>query len=128
MSNSLYILQTHCIKYRINTSWCQLDKLSTHISKACLYFIKRNCVFDIIDINVLAYCRWSIELWTSSALCYIRCFLSLLKRLSLAVDGRFGILASHIAWNSLLVLLDAVRLYRVYRRLDTLPLYLYYEL
>ena len=31
-------------------------------------------------------------------------------------------------YNSLLVLLDAVRLYRVYRRLDTLPLYLYYEL
>ena len=57
-----------------------------------------------------------------------RCFLSLVKRLSLAVDGRFGILASHITWNSLLVLLDTVRLYRVYRRLDTLPLYLYYEL
>ena len=31
-------------------------------------------------------------------------------------------------YNSLLVLLDAVRLYRVYRQLDTLPLYLYYEL
>ena len=31
-------------------------------------------------------------------------------------------------YDSLLVLLDAVRLYRVYRRLDTLPLYLYYEL
>ena len=31
-------------------------------------------------------------------------------------------------YNSLLVLLDAVRLYRVYRWLDTLPLYLYYEL
>ena len=31
-------------------------------------------------------------------------------------------------YNSLLVLLDAVRLYRVYRRLDTLSLYLYYEL
>ena len=31
-------------------------------------------------------------------------------------------------YNSLLVLLDAVRLYRVYRRLDILPLYLYYEL
>ena len=30
-------------------------------------------------------------------------------------------------YYSLLVLLDAVRLYRVYRRLDTLPLYLYYE-
>ena len=26
------------------------------------------------------------------------------------------------------MLLDAVRLYRVYRRLDTLPLYIYYEL
>ena len=31
-------------------------------------------------------------------------------------------------YDSLLVLLDTVRLYRVYRRLDTLPLYLYYEL
>ena len=31
-------------------------------------------------------------------------------------------------YDSLLVLLYAVRLYRVYRRLDTLPLYLYYEL
>ena len=31
-------------------------------------------------------------------------------------------------YDSLLVLLDAVRLYRVYRRLDTLPLYLHYEL
>ena len=31
-------------------------------------------------------------------------------------------------YDSLLVLLDAVHLYRVYRRLDTLPLYLYYEL
>ena len=31
-------------------------------------------------------------------------------------------------YNSLLVLLDAVRLYRAYRWLDTLPLYLYYEL
>ena len=31
-------------------------------------------------------------------------------------------------YDSLLVLLDAVRLYRVYRRLDTLLLYLYYEL
>ena len=31
-------------------------------------------------------------------------------------------------YDSLLVLLDALRLYRVYRRLDTLPLYLYYEL
>ena len=31
-------------------------------------------------------------------------------------------------YDSLLVLLDAVRLYRVYRRLDTLPLYIYYEL
>ena len=31
-------------------------------------------------------------------------------------------------YDSLLVLLDAVRLYRVYRWLDTLPLYLYYEL
>ena len=28
-------------------------------------------------------------------------------------------------YDSLLVLLDAVRLYRVYRRLDTLPLYIY---
>ena len=31
-------------------------------------------------------------------------------------------------YNSLLVLLAAVRLYKVYRWLDTLPLYLYYEL
>ena len=31
-------------------------------------------------------------------------------------------------YDSLLVLLDAVRLYSVYRQLDTLPLYLYYEL
>ena len=31
-------------------------------------------------------------------------------------------------YDSLLVLLAAVHLYRVYRRLDTLPLYLYYEL
>ena len=31
-------------------------------------------------------------------------------------------------YDSLLVLLDAVHLYRVYRQLDTLPLYLYYEL
>ena len=31
-------------------------------------------------------------------------------------------------YNSLLVLLDAVHLYRVYRWLDTLPLYVYYEL
>ena len=31
-------------------------------------------------------------------------------------------------YDSLLVLLDAVCLYRVYRWLDTLPLYLYYEL
>ena len=31
-------------------------------------------------------------------------------------------------YDSLLVLLGAVRLYRVYRWLDTLPLYLYYEL
>ena len=31
-------------------------------------------------------------------------------------------------YDSLLVLFDAVSLYRVYRRLDTLPLYLYYEL
>ena len=31
-------------------------------------------------------------------------------------------------YDSLPVLLDAVRLYRVYRWLDTLPLYLYYEL
>ena len=31
-------------------------------------------------------------------------------------------------YDSLPVLLDAVRLYRVYRRLDTLPLYIYYEL
>ena len=31
-------------------------------------------------------------------------------------------------YDSLLVLLDTVRLYRVYRWLDTLPLYLYYEL
>ena len=31
-------------------------------------------------------------------------------------------------YNSLLVLLDAVHLYRVHGRLDTLPLYIYYEL
>ena len=31
-------------------------------------------------------------------------------------------------YNSLLVLFAAVRLYRIYRRLDTLPLYLYYVL
>ena len=31
-------------------------------------------------------------------------------------------------YDSLLVLLDAVRLYRVYRQLDTLPSYIYYEL
>ena len=31
-------------------------------------------------------------------------------------------------YDSLLVLLDAVHLYRVYRQLDTLPLYLHYEL
>ena len=31
-------------------------------------------------------------------------------------------------YDSLLVLLDAVHLYRVYRWLDTLPLYIYYEL
>ena len=31
-------------------------------------------------------------------------------------------------YNSLLMLLDAVRWHRVYRRLDTLPLYLYYDL
>ena len=31
-------------------------------------------------------------------------------------------------YDSLLVLLDAVHLYRVYRWLDTLPLYVYYEL
>ena len=31
-------------------------------------------------------------------------------------------------YDSLRVLLDAVHFYRVYRRLDTLPLYLYYEL
>ena len=31
-------------------------------------------------------------------------------------------------YDSLLVLLATVRLYRVYGRLDTLPLYLYYEL
>ena len=31
-------------------------------------------------------------------------------------------------YDSLLVLLAAVHLYRVYRWLDTLPLYLYYEL
>ena len=31
-------------------------------------------------------------------------------------------------YDNLLVLLDTVRLYRVYRWLDTLPLYLYYEL
>ena len=31
-------------------------------------------------------------------------------------------------YDSLLVLLDAVCWYRVYRLLDTLPLYLYYEL
>ena len=31
-------------------------------------------------------------------------------------------------YDSLLVLLAAVHLYRVYRLLDTLPLYLYYEL
>ena len=30
--------------------------------------------------------------------------------------------------DSLLVLLDVVHLYRVYRQLDTLTLYLYYEL
>ena len=29
-------------------------------------------------------------------------------------------------YNGLLVLLAAVRLYRIYRQLDTLPLYLYY--
>ena len=33
-----------------------------------------------------------------------------------------------IVYNNLLVLVDTVRLYRVYRRLDTLPLYLYYKL
>ena len=31
-------------------------------------------------------------------------------------------------YDSLLMLLDAVHLYRVCRLLDTLPLYLYYEL
>ena len=31
-------------------------------------------------------------------------------------------------YDSLLVLLDVVHLYRVYRQLDTLLLYLYYEL
>ena len=31
-------------------------------------------------------------------------------------------------YDSLLVLLAAVHLYMVYRRLDTVPLYLYYEL
>ena len=31
-------------------------------------------------------------------------------------------------YDSLLVLLDAAHLYKVYRQLDTLPLYLYYEL
>ena len=31
-------------------------------------------------------------------------------------------------YDSLLVLLDSVRLYKVYRWLDTLPLYIYYEL
>ena len=38
-----------------------------------------------------------------------------------------GILKPRV-YDSLQVLLDAVRLYRVYVWLDTLPLYLYYEL
>ena len=87
------MLQTHCVKYQINISWCQLDKCSYQQSESI--FIKRNCVFDIIDINVLAYCHWTIELWTSSALCFnIRYFLSLLKPLSLAANSRFGVLAN----------------------------------
>ena len=55
-----------------------VNYISAHISKAHLYFIKHNCVFDINDINFLAYYCWPIELWTSSALCFnIRYFLSL---------------------------------------------------
>ena len=57
-----------------------VNKISAHIRTVCLYFIKHNSVFDIIDINVLAYWHWTIKMWTSSA---------------------FGVLASHITWNSL---------------------------
>ena len=48
MSNSLYMLQTHCVKYRINTFWCQLDKRS--YNQALLYFISiaRVIVYSII--------------------------------------------------------------------------------
>ena len=93
-----------CFKHTASSTKSTLpgvNYISAHIIKESLYLIKHNCVFYIIDINVLAYCRWTIELWTSSALCFsIRCFLFLLKRLSLAANSCFGILASHIAWNS----------------------------
>ena len=39
-----------------------VNQVSAPICKALLYFIKRNCALDIIDINVSAYCRWAIEL------------------------------------------------------------------
>ena len=52
MSNSLYMFQTYCVKYRVNTFWCQLDKRS--YNQALLYFISnaRVIVYSIIiDIN-----------------------------------------------------------------------------
>ena len=57
MSNSLYILQTHCVKYRIKTFWCQLDKRS--YNQALLYFIiwcTCNCVF-----NNYRYQCWQVK-------------------------------------------------------------------
>ena len=38
--NSLYLLQTHCVKDRMNTFWCHLDR---HFYKqALLLFIEKN--------------------------------------------------------------------------------------
>ena len=41
MSNSLYMLQTHCVKYQINTFWCQIDRRSC--KQALLLFIETKC-------------------------------------------------------------------------------------
>ena len=53
--------------------------------------------------------------------CYISCLLYKRRHFNACIGGGW-------VYDSLLVLLDTVRLYRVYRRLDTLPLYLHYEL
>jgi len=64
VSNILYMVQTHCIKYRINTFWCQLDKRSC--KQALLLFIEAKFQRTWFLQYLKKVCWWNTSILDSS--------------------------------------------------------------